>query len=101
MQVGEHGRFFLNSPNTTEQAGDIGFVPISSVIKKAYLWVRVEETSINLYEINATFIQLTLLWLFLILHTGICTGSMLSRVHTRPEKLVQTPGAELYRSTDE
>lgn len=95
-------------------------VPISSVIKNIYLdaWqfvdviffhlrvrvfhlrVRVDETVVCVL-INGTFIQLTLLWFFLILQTEICTGSMLSQVRRSPNKLVQIQGVELCRMTDE
>lgn len=88
-------------------------VPISSVIKNVYLdaWqfvdviffhlrVRVDETIVCVL-INGTFIQLTLLWFFLILQTEICTGSMLSQVRRSPNKLVQIKGVELCRMTDE
>lgn len=65
-----------------------------------HLRVRVDETVVCVL-INGTFIQLTLLWFFLILQTEICTGSMLSQVRRSPNKLVQIQGVELCRMTDE
>lgn len=89
---------FLNSTNTTKQAGDRLCI---FVFNKKHIYEYKLMKLQYMYKINATIIQPTLLWLLLILHTWICTDSTLSRVRTRPEKLVQTQGAELYRTTDE